>query len=348
MKKRGTTDNLHNRFNLRRYELPAPDEFDIPADEMISPVTELLIDNSKSIISTNDSEDIPFTYSVNPYRGCEHGCIYCYARPSHEYLGFSLGLDFETKITFKPEADKLLEKELTRKNYKPDIINFSGNTDCYQPAERYLKLTRKCLQVAARFNNPFVIITKSSLVRRDIDIISDSASGHLAAVGITLSTLDPALASILEPRAASPSARLRTIELLSSAGVPVSIITSPVIPGLTDHEIPAILKAGKEAGAKNASYAVLRLPYGVKELFVNWLIKNLPAKAEKVINRIRELRDGKLNDSETFTRMRGRGELADTINNFFKLNAKKLGLDSSAPELRTDLFIRGGQIKLDF
>lgn len=347
MKKRGTTDNIPNRFILRRYELPAQNEFDVPEAERVSPSTELLIDNTKSIISRNDSEDIPFTYSVNPYRGCEHGCIYCYARLSHEYLGFSAGLDFETKITFKPEADKLLEKELIKKSYVPDVINFSGNTDCYQPAERRLLLTRKCLGVVSRFNNPFMIITKSTLIQRDIDIISLNAAKQLAAVGITISTLNPELAAMLEPRAAAPSARIKTIEKLTEAGIPVSIIASPIIPGLTDTEVPQILEAGKKAGAINASYAILRLPYGVKDLFVSWLEEKLPLKSKKILSQIRQMRDGKLNDSEAFTRMSGKGTIAGTIKSFFELNARKLGLNTPAPKLRTDLFLRPGQLKLD-
>ena len=346
MKKRGAEENLPNRFVKQVYEIPAPDEFDIPEEEKVSPQTQLFVDESKTIISINDSPDIPFVYSVNPYRGCEHGCIYCYARPTHEYLGFSLGLDFETKITFKPDADKLLEKELTKKSYKPEVINFSGNTDCYQPVERHLKLTRKCLEVVSRFDHPYTIITKSSLIKRDIDIISASAKKQLVSVGISIATLDPALATKMDPRAASPNSRLNTIEALSAAGIPVGVVVSPVIPGLTDHEMPAILKAAKEAGATSASYTILRLPHGVKELFTKWLEENAPGKAARIISRIKELRGGKLNDPERFSRMRGKGELADTISVFFHLNARKLGLDNPPPALRQDLFNPGNQLSL--
>jgi len=288
--------------------------------------TQVFRDKSKSIISTNDSPDIGMEATLNPYRGCEHGCIYCFARPTHEYLGLSAGLDFETKIFAKPDAAKLLAEKLQSPGWQPKVIFMSGVTDSYQPLERKMKITRSCLEVLWEFRNPVSFITKNHLVTRDIDILSEMAKLDLCSVNMSVTTLDRKLARLMEPRASTPPMRIRAIEQLSAAGIPVNVMIGPVVPGLTEHEIPAILEAAKKAGAVSAGYTMLRLPYGVKDLFQTWLHEHYPDRAEKVLNRIRSIRDGKLNDGEFGSRMRGEGFHATQVSQIFDLMRLKFQL----------------------
>ena len=295
-------------------------------------------DDSKSVISKNDSEDLYFDYSFNPYRGCEHGCIYCYARPTHEFLGFSSGLDFETKIMVKEDAPKLLEETFNKKNYVPKMLMFSGNTDCYQPVEKKLQITRKALQVCLDYKNPVAIITKNALIRRDIDILSELAKMNLINVMISITSLNKELCSKMEPRTSAPTKKLEAIAELAKNNIPVGVNVAPIIPGLTDEETPAILKAASENGATFASWIMLRLPYSVKDLFLEWLQNEFPDRASKVINKIKDVRGGKLNDSEFGKRFVGEGEIKDAIENLFKISCKKYGINKRIYELSTTQF----------
>jgi DNA repair photolyase len=288
--------------------------------------TEVFNDRSKTILSTNDSPDIGMDVTLNPYRGCEHGCIYCYARPTHEYLGLSAGTDFETKIFAKPRAAELLAEKLASEKWQPRIVFFSGVTDPYQPIERKLEITRACLKVLAEFQNPVSFITKNALVTRDIDLLAPMAEKDLASVNMSVTTLDRDLARKMEPRAATPALRLQAMEKLAKSGIPVNVMIGPVIPGLTDHEIPKILESAAAAGASSAGYTMLRLPYGVKDLFANWLREHYPDRADKIINRILSIRDGKLNNAEFGSRMRGEGFYADQIAQVFYMSKKRYGL----------------------
>jgi DNA repair photolyase len=309
--------------------------------------TTFLKDSARSILTHNKSPDIPFDTSVNPYRGCEHGCVYCYARPTHEYLGMSAGLDFESKILVKEDAPKLLRQELMKASYKPDVINISGVTDCYQPAERRFRLTRGCIDVLHEFKNPFTIITKNHLVTRDLDIIAPAAKEKRAAVFITITSLNPDLTAVLEPRTSRPSARLEAIRALSEAGVPTGVMMAPVIPAITDHEMPAILEAAAKAGAKFAAFTPLRLPLSVAPLFVEWLENHFPDRKEKVLSRIKELRGGELNDPNFGSRMRGQGEFADMVRQVFHRYTKKFHLNEENLHLDLEAFQRPGeQMKL--
>lgn len=318
---RGTSENIPNRFEPIRYERTDGDE---PPDEAPGPRTSFYKDFSRTLIAYNDSPDIYFETSINPYRGCEHGCIYCYARPYHEYLGLSAGLDFETKIFVKEDAPKLLRKELTSKTWKPQTIAISGVTDAYQPIERRLKLTRRCLEVLADFRNPVGLVTKNHLVTRDIDVLSQLTPFDAVSVHIAVTSLDPDLANIMEPRASAPHARLAAIRELVAAGVPTSVLVAPIIPGLTDHEIPAILEAARSAGARHASYTMLRLPYAVKDLFATWLDQHFPTRKEKILGRVRDLRAGDLNDPNFGSRMKGQGPLAEMISQIFQAHTRRL------------------------
>ncbi len=331
---RGTPDNPPNRFEKLVY-LRDPDSID---PEEPSPKTQFLRDVSKSLISYNDSPDVGFEASINPYRGCEHGCIYCYARPYHEYLGFSSGLDFETKILVKENAPELLRKELASKRWQPKVLAISGVTDPYQPIERKLQLTRRCLEVLAEFRNPVIIITKNQLITRDVDLLKELASFDAVAVCVSVTTLDAELAQVMEPRTSTPANRLEAIHTLAEAGVPVRVLVAPVIPGLTDHEIPSIIKAAAKAGASHAGYVVVRLPHGVGELFEGWLEEHFPDRKRKVLNRIREMRGGKLNDPNFGSRMRGKGVFADQIKSMFTLACRKAGIEGRHPELSTASF----------
>lgn len=302
--------------------------------------THVFKDTSRSIISTNDSPDVGMNATLNPYRGCEHGCIYCYARPTHEYLGFSAGLDFETKLFAKMEAPTLLRAELMKKSWKPQVLVMSGITDCYQPIERELKLTRGCLEVLAEFKNPVVIISKNYLVTRDIDILKEMATQQLAHVVMSITTLDKEIARTMEPRASTPDRRVKAVEELTAAGIPVSVNMAPIVPGLTDHEIPALLKRAAEAGALRANYTMLRLPYGVKDLFETWLEEHFPTRKQKVLNRLRDIRGGKLYDAKFGSRMRGEGIFADHIEQMFDNARERYGLNKPSRPLSTAHFTR--------
>ncbi len=333
---RGAAANPPNRFEQIAYlpdgEARAPDD--------PGPLTQILRDSTRTIIARNDSPDVGFDVSINPYRGCEHGCSSCFARPFHEYLGFSAGLDFETKILAKLDAAALLRRELMKPSWTPKPIAISGVTDPYQPAERRLKITRGCLEVLAEFRNPVLLITKNFLITRDVDLLQELAAYGAVSASLSITTLRPELQRVMEPRASTPVRRLKAVEALARAGIPVGVMVAPVIPGLTDSEMPAILKAAAEAGAQGAGYVILRLPHGVKELFTDWLERHFPERKERVLNRLREMRGGKLYDSSFGTRARGEGPYAEQIRALFHATKKTLGLDRPRPELRTDAFRR--------
>ena len=322
MKGRGATGNPRNRFEPLHYT-PDPEASSGPG-----PHTQFLHDRTRTIITTNDSPDVPFDTSVNPYRGCEHGCTYCFARPNHEYLGFSAGLDFETRILVKNDAPELLRAELSDRRWRPQPVAMSGVTDPYQPIERHLRITRRCLEVLADTCNPVAIITKSALVARDGDVLGEMARWNGAVVYLSITTLDADLGRAMEPRAATPERRLEAIRDLTAAGVPVGVLVAPVIPGLTDHELPAILTAAAEAGADTAGYIPLRLPWGVGGLFSDWLETHCPDRKEKVLHRIESIREGSLNDPRFGSRMRGAGPFAEQIRNLFELGRRQAGLET--------------------
>lgn len=333
---RGAAGNPKNRFEtLER----VPDPIDAQDAEQPLPLTQFLPDASKSVISTNTSPDVGFDASINPYRGCEHGCAYCYARPTHEYLGFSAGLDFETKIMVKHDAPELLRRDLSKRSWTPRLIAMSGVTDCYQPIERKLRLTRRCLEVLADFRNPVAIVTKNALVTRDSDVLGDLARHRAAAVVLSITTLDADLCGDLEPRTSRPARRLAAIAALAQAGVPVGVNVAPVIPGLNDSEIPRIVQAAADAGATFAGLVPLRLPYAVAPLFEAWLDQHRPGMKEKVLNRIREVRGGKLNDPNFGSRMDGQGPFADQIHALFRMACTRAGL-TGWPELSAEAFRR--------
>jgi DNA repair photolyase len=336
---RGAAHNPGNRFEHAAY-VAEPDD---PGLDPTAPATQFFKDSSRSIIATNDSPDVGFDASINPYRGCEHGCVYCYARPTHEYLGLSAGLDFETKIFVKHDAPHLLRRELMSLRWQPRPLGVSGVTDAYQPVERRLQLTRRCLEVLVEFRNPVVVISKNHLVTRDLDLLSELARHDAAALFLSITSLDNDLARVLEPRASQPQGRLDAIAQAVQVGVPAGVLVAPVIPGLNDHEIPAILTASFAAGARFAGYVILRLPYAVAGLFEKWLVQHFPEKKDKVLGRVRDLRSGKLNDSRFGSRMRGEGILAQTISDFFKLARHKAGIRGRAPRLSTAAFQRPGE-----
>jgi DNA repair photolyase len=296
-------------------------------DGSATPRTEVAIEIAKSIISRNQSPDIPFSQSVNPYRGCEHGCIYCYARPTHAYLGLSPGLDFETKLFAKTNAAELLREELAAKNYRCELIALGTNTDPYQPIEREFRITRGVIEVLAGCDHPLGIVTKSALVERDIDLLAPMAEKGLAEVFISIATLDHELARRLEPRASAPARRLQAIRKLAEAGIPVGVFTSPVIPMLTDKDLEAVLEAAKDAGATNASYTIVRLPNEVSGLFQDWLQRHFPLRAEHVMSQIREMRGGRDNDPQFGSRMTGQGIFAELVRKRFKVACRRFGFD---------------------
>ncbi|MFN9718172.1 MAG: PA0069 family radical SAM protein [Planctomycetota bacterium] len=337
---RGAAENPANRFlsiwSEADYEqLEFDDEF---LAELRRPKTRYYEDDSRSIISENDSPDIPFRYSLNPYRGCLHGCSYCYARPTHEYLGLSAGLDFETTVFVKKNAAGLFRDWLARPGYECESVMFSGVTDCYQPIERTLELTRQCLFVAQEAAQPVALITKNVLMTRDVEVLAEMASRHLCRVALSVNSLDQSLTRVLEPASSAPESRLRAIRELSMAGVPVHVMVAPVIPGLNDHEIPAVLQAVADAGAKSASFIMLRLPLTVEPLFLDWLRRHRPGIADKVEGRLRSIRGGALSQSEFGLRMRGTGQISEQIAAMFRLHRKKCGMTESLPPMRTDLF----------
>lgn len=339
-KGRASASNATGRFDLPR--IAVDDGWEQEAPPEVIP-TEIRQETAKSIISYNRSPDLPFDRSINPYRGCEHGCIYCFARPTHAYLGLSPGLDFETQLIARPNAAELLRKELCAKRYKVAPIAIGTNTDPYQPCERDLEITRSCLKVLRDFRHPVAIVTKGALVERDIDILSEMAALGLVRVGISVTTLDPDLSRRMEPRAPSPARRLATIRRLSEAGIPVRVMTSPIVPGLTDHEIEALLAAGAEAGADAASWIMLRLPREVSELWQEWLSLHAPGRAAKVMARLREMHGGREYDPRWGERMRGTGEYAGMIGRRFRAACKRLGLTERSEPQRCDLFARPAQ-----
>jgi DNA repair photolyase len=333
---RGAPDNPSNRFDKRAF-VPDPEAAD---PEELLPATQLIRDASRSIITTNDSPDVGFEASVNPYRGCEHGCPYCFARPTHEYLGYSAGLDFESKIVVKENAPELLRDEFLKPSWTPKVLALSGVTDPYQPVERRLGLTRRCLEVLAAFRNPVVVVTKNFLVTRDADLLSELARARAAKVMISITTLDADLARAMEPRASVPARRLAAIGALATAGIPVGVLVAPVIPALTDHEIPAIVDAAARAGASDAGMVMLRLPFGVKEIFEAWLRRQFPDRADRVMRRIREVRGGRLNDPRFGSRMTGEGIYAGQARQLFDLARRKAGWGGPPAELSTASYRR--------
>ena len=341
MAKRGVAENPKSRFERIEVE-PDPEEAAALAAGVGHLKTHLLEDPSRSILATNQSPDVGFDVSINPYRGCMHGCSYCYARPTHEYLGFSAGLDFETRILVKRQAPALLRKTLASPRWQPQVIAISGVTDAYQPAERRLEITRGCLQVLAEFRNPVAIVTKSRLVTRDVDLLGELAAVQAAAVNLSITSLDPQLQQRMEPRASAPQQRLAAIEQLARAGVPVGVMIAPIIPGLNDHEVPRILRAAADAGAGSAAHIVLRLPHGLKDLFAAWLLRHYPERRDKVLNRVREVRGGRLNDARFGSRMRGQGLYAEQVRALFHSAARRAGLDRAPRPLSTAAFRRPG------
>jgi DNA repair photolyase len=348
---RGTTANPANRYEPFHVELD-PVEAEDP-DAAGGPAREPTVfyhDTSRTILAENDSPDLGFRFSLNPYRGCEHGCVYCYARPTHEYLGFSAGLDFERRIMVKADAPELLRRTFLSTRWEPQIVALSGNTDCYQPVERRLGLTRRCLEVFAEFRNPVAAITKAALVARDADLFAELARDGAAHVVVSVTTLDPELARRMEPRAARPERRLEAIATLAAAGVPVGVMVGPVVPGLTDTEIPRILEAAARAGARSASWVLLRLPKPVDELFAGWLEAHYPERRSRVLHRIRDTRGGALSDSRFGRRQRGEGQYARQIAALFAVAARRHGLDRPLPALSAAAFRRsaaaGAQLPL--
>lgn len=325
-----------NRFDKLHYTRDSEAD---PREES-APDTQFFRDPSRTIINTNDSPDVGFEKSVNPYRGCEHGCVYCFARPTHEYLGFSSGLDFETKIMVKEDAPRLLREELSSPKWKPQVVVMSGVTDPYQPIERKLELTRRCLEVLAEYRNPVAIITKNHLVTRDIDILGEMASYNAAAVYLSITTVDAGLANILEPRASTPQLRLAALEALSKAGVRTGVMTAPIIPAINEHEIPAILSASAAAGARSAGYTVVRLPWGIAPMFEAWLQEHFPDRKDKVLHKIMDIRGGKLNDPRWESRMKGEGNYAKQIEALFAVACRKAGLSRGSGDLSVEHFRR--------
>jgi DNA repair photolyase len=341
--------NKYERLTVDPFDIDlAPENYEEEAERAIP--TEYFVDSSKSVLSKNDSPDVPFTYSINPYRGCEHGCIYCYARPTHEYLGFSSGLDFESKIMVKHDAPELLEKEFQKKSWKPAMICMSGNTDCYQPIERKLMITRRCLEVFLKYRNPVGIISKNALMLRDLDLLRELAALKLVSVTVSVTSRDPALIRRMEPRTSTPERRFDLMETLVANGVHVYGLISPVIPGLNDEEIPAILTEMKKRGVKGAGFTMVRFPGQVLPLFLDWAEREMPERAPKIINRIKEIRGGKLTEGEFGKRMSGEGQIAQTISKLFKVNCEKLGMNGERFAYDTSNFVRhavkGPQIEL--
>ncbi|WP_170752916.1 PA0069 family radical SAM protein [Ruegeria lacuscaerulensis] len=338
---RGVATNVAGRFEAFTTERCADGW---PEDDDLPPLrTELRDEVARSIITYNRSPDLPFDRSINPYRGCEHGCVYCFARPSHAYLGLSPGLDFETRLIARPNAAEVLRRELSSKSYKVATVALGTNTDPYQPVEKTRSVTRDCLQVLSDFQHPVGIVTKGALIERDLDILAPMAAKGLVRVGISLTTLDAGLSRRMEPRAPSPRRRLAIIRRLTEAGIPVRVMTSPLIPGLTDHELEQLLEAGRDAGADAASWIMLRLPREVSELWQRWLADLEPARAEKVMSKLREMHGGRDYDPRWGHRMRGEGEYAALIAKRFTVAVKRLGLATRTPALRLDLFTRPPQ-----
>jgi DNA repair photolyase len=351
---RGTTQNPENRYERIHVEAEYEDDGAALDSEALPrerrPPTVFYRDASRSALAENESPDVGFQFSINPYRGCEHGCVYCYARPSHEYLSFSAGLDFESRIMVKTALPALLRRAFASPRWQPQVVALSGNTDCYQPIEKKLQLTRQCLHVFREFRNPVGVVTKSALVMRDIDLLADLAAHAAAQVMISVTTLDAQLARRMEPRAARPERRLEAMRALSAAGIPTGVMVAPVIPGLNDEEIPRILAAAAQAGARTAGWVLLRLPSPVDALFADWLGAHYPDRRERVLGRIRECRAGRLSDARFGRRMRGEGAYAEQLAALFRAAARRAGLDRELPPLSTAAFRRppqaGEQLRL--
>jgi DNA repair photolyase len=347
---RGALSNPAGRFE--RHDVEQFHDGWHEEEQPTSVATSVSPDRAKHVITTNDSPDIGFDYSINPYRGCEHGCIYCYARPSHAYMGLSAGIDFETKLFYKENAGKVLEQELAKPRYICKTIMLGANTDPYQPVEREMRVTRSILEVLARTRHPVSVITKSAMILRDMDLLTDLAKDSLVSVSISITTLNNDTKRTLEPRTAAPAARLRALRELNAAGVPAGVMVAPVIPAITDHEMESILEAAAGAGAMWAGYVLLRLPYEVKTLFRDWLTEHFPDRAAHVMSLINEMRGGRDNDPEFGTRMKGTGPMAELIRNRFKIACKRLNLNNQRRDVRqpTNLFqpplIEGSQMKL--
>src|ERR1700757_3661394 len=338
---RGASWSPANRFEELHLDLTDEDAVDVGFEPEQTPrrPTQYFRDGTRTIITRNTSPDVGFETSLNPYRGCEHGCIYCYARPTHEYLGFSAGLDFESKIMVKMNAPELLRAELESNDWQPQTLVMSGVTDPYQPVERKLQITRGCLEVLAKFKNPVAIITKNRLVTRDLDLLCELAKHNAVAVNLSVTSLDPNLQRVLEPRTSSPQARLDAISQLRNVGIPTGVKVAPVIPGLTDHELPKILEACAKAGAQFAGYTIVRLPWAVAPLFEHWLEEHFPERKEKVLRRIRHLRRNRLNNSQWHTRMTGEGIFAEQIASLFKVGCRRTGI-GARPTLSCKSFRR--------
>ncbi|MEO9214021.1 MAG: PA0069 family radical SAM protein [Caulobacteraceae bacterium] len=334
---RGSRSNASGRYESRKAE--TFDDGWTARDRPASPLrTTVTAEKARRIVTRNDSPDVGFDRSINPYRGCEHGCIYCYARPAHAWVGLSPGLDFESRIFFKPDAARLLARELSKPGYLPGPIHIGGNTDPYQPCERDLRVTREILEVMARFHHPLSIITKSALIARDLDILGPMAQAGLVRAAVSVTTLDRRLARTMEPRAATPERRLGAVRALADAGVPTVAMVAPVIPGLNDHELEAVLARAAEAGAMSAGYVALRLPLEIKELFHEWLADNVPDRATRVMSLVRQIRGGRDYDAQWGKRMKGEGPIADLIGRRFKIARRRLGLDRTLPPLDTTQF----------
>ncbi len=336
LKGRGALSNPDNRFEEISREL-IDDGWDNLEQTSEAIRTSLTVDSAKSVISYNQSPDVPFDRSINPYRGCEHGCVYCFARPTHAWLGLSPGLDFETKLFYKPDAAELLKKEINKKNYRCAPIAVGINTDAYQPVERKLGITRQILEVLSEHRHPLSIVTKSAMIERDIDILAEMAKHDLVQIAISITTLDHDLARTLEPRASAPQRRLQTVARLSDAGIPVAVLAAPLIPVLTDSELEKILSAARQAGADWADYVLLRLPHELKELFQDWLNQHQPLKAEHIKSRIRDCRGGRDYQAQFGKRMRGEGIFAELLKKRYQLAMKQLDFPGVS-ELNMDLF----------
>jgi len=337
-KGRGTLSNPPGRFEHQDVEEVHDGWYEEDQPDTIA--TTIEPDRARGIITRNDSPDIPFEQSINPYRGCEHGCVYCYARPSHAFMGLSSGIDFETRLFYKADAGRVLEEELAKPRYVCKPITIGANTDPYQPIERQMQVTRAVLEVLARTRHPASIITKSALVLRDLDLLVDMARDNLVSVAISITTLSPETKRVLEPRTASPQARLRALRELNAAGVPTGVMVAPIIPAITDHEMEAILEAAAAGGARWAGYTIVRLPYEIKDLFRDWLTEHFPDRAAHVMSLIRDMRGGRDYDSKFGERMRGTGPIAELLRSRFKMACKRLGLNSGSREMpdRTELF----------
>jgi DNA repair photolyase len=347
---RGASWSPANRFEKLRVDLTDVDcvEVDPATQEQPRRATQYFRDGTKSIITRNNSPDVGFETSLNPYRGCEHGCIYCYARPTHEYLGFSAGLDFESKIMVKTNAPELLRAELESPRWQSQTLVMSGVTDPYQPIEKKLRITRGCLEVLAEFRNPVAIITKNHLVTRDVDLLCELAKHDAVAVNLSVTSLDPNLQRVLEPRTTSPQGRLDAIKQLRAANIPTGVMVAPIIPGLTDHEVPNILDACAKAGARFAGYTIIRLPWAVAPLFEHWLEEHFPDRKGKVLGRIRDMRGSRLNNSQWHTRMTGEGVFADQIASLFRIGCRHAGI-GERPALSTASFRKSTtQLRLKF